>query len=153
MKRLIHYILLGMLTLVGMTSCENKRDTDPMAGMWQLTQWIDPAGCEVQRTDQIYYCLQLSLIQFNSFKPGASSGATSRKIAHYDHSGGELRILDCYDPEYGNDVDTDHPLPPGDYSALAPFGVPSDGRFDVLQLDSKKMVLRGLSGTLTFRKY
>lgn len=131
-------------------SCENKRDQDPLAGFWRLTHWEDASGATVEPANRIFYAVQLSMMCFEEYN-GLIDSPCSRINAYYQHTGDELIITDTFKPSTGGSVDT--PYPAGDYSALARYGVPADGRFHIDMLEGETLVLSSNEGKLVFQQY
>ena len=146
MKNKVSVILFLILALVLCISCkEDKRELDnPLAGQWQLTEWIDAGGQLYANQDiQIYYRFQLGLIDFHKVSlPDGFSHAC------FENKNGLIRIHSPY--EYAG-AGHSNLLP---MSTLFMYGVPQDGIFRIEELTSKKMVLSSPSvGMLSFRKY
>lgn len=143
MKRLLIY-LIPILSLL--SSC--KVDTDSLAGFWQLTEWRDSQGRVQQPDGRIYYAIQLSLIKFQAFDSDIE-GKYDSNFSHFSHKGGEIILLDAFESHGGGLRDERLP----DFSQLARFGVPADGRFKIKTFDDDRLVLETQDGKLSFRRY
>lgn len=138
MKRLYIYLLIGAI----LCSCENKRDTDSLAGFWQMTAWQSPDGEKIAgKEDRIFYSVQLSLMKFHKLPDGYDN----YYLSYYNHKGDSL-VID-HPVKFVNDSLVS-------LSDLARYGVPSDGRFHIDVLNEEHMQLSSPeTGVLVFRKY
>ncbi|MBQ7683718.1 MAG: lipocalin-like domain-containing protein [Bacteroidaceae bacterium] len=138
----VHYFLPFILCLMVFLACDRKTDENgDLDGMWQLTEWRDRSTGHVLKTneDNIYYCVQLKLIKFQVGGVGSSY-----YLSHFTHTPEALTIgKTVYWPD-----DEERPL-----SELAPYGVPSDGRFRIDALTGSRMQLSTDQDILVFRKY
>ena len=140
MRRGILTLILGIASL---TACENKRDHNgDLGGMWQMVEWRD-AQDRVMATkeDQIFYSVQLKLIEFRDHNDGTMG---DYYLAYFRHTPDSLII---YRPvNYAKDSLVS-------LTDLARYGVPADGRFHIDALSDDMMILRSSAGTINFRKY
>ena len=146
MKNKVSVILFLILALVLCISCkEDKRELDnPLAGQWQLTEWIDAGGQLYANQDiQIYYRFQLGLIAFH--KVSQPDGFIH---ARFENKDGAICIYSPF--EYAGSGHSNI-LP---MNTLQKYGVPQDGKMKIEELTSRKLVLSNPDvGTLSFRKY
>lgn len=141
MKKLLRYCLTGLLVLLA-GACETKYDQNgDLDGMWQMLRWEDTADNRVHadKQDGIYYCFQLNLM-----KIWKSDNMQFYYLSKFTHKQDSLYIHEVY--SY-----------PGDsvraIKDMAPYGVPSGGKFRIESLSSDKMTLSNGTTRLTFRKY
>lgn len=147
MNNKVSVIFFLILALVLCISCkEDKREMDnPLAGQWQMTEWVDATGTIVATNEaQMYYSFQLGIISFQHVR----GQAPLLLHARYETSASQLYISKPF--EYaGNGHDKELPM-----SILSQFGVPADGVFLIEEQTSTKMVLRSNeTGTIILRKY
>lgn len=136
MRHIFLSSLLILLTVLVLTSCDNKRDSSALYGQWQLLEWRDASDAVVAtKEDGIYYHFQLSLLQLDFLY-----------ICKYQETPDQIIFIGAYKNAYN----TDTPIP---FTDLKKYGIPSDGVFHIDVLDDDNMVLSGESGTLVFRKY
>lgn len=132
----VRSFLLILLTVLVLAGCDNKRDSSPLYGQWQLLEWRDASDAVVAtKYDGIYYHFQLSLLQFDFVY-----------ICKFQETPDQIILTGAYK----NNYNTDTPIP---FTELKQYGIPSDGVFRILVLNDDEMVLSGDSGTLKFRRY
>lgn len=146
MKNKVSVILFLILTLVLCISCkEDKRELDnPLAGQWQLTEWVDAAGIIVATNEtQMYYSFQLQMMMFQ--KLSVSSGYL---LSSFEHKMNSIRI---YDPVKYRGNGHDEIL---SMDTLGQYGVPLDGVMMIEKLADDTLILYSKeTGRLSFRKY
>lgn len=143
------YILSIFVLIVSLlVSCENKRDTDSLAGFWQLTEWRTADGAIHQPEGRIYYAIQLTVIKFQCFEDRLEGKYDSR-LSHFEHRSDEIILKDAYKPHDGGL--RDEAL--SDFAQLSKFGVSPDGRFRIVSFDDDRLVLQTTVSRLTFRRY
>ena len=139
------HTLAGLVLLLSamLCSCENKRDHNgDLGGMWQLTEWRDAQNQVVKdKYSRIFYSVQLQLIRLRDYHD-----VGDYYQCYFRHTPDSLVI---YRPTLYSAKDSLVSI--GD---LARYGVPADGGFRILVLNSDHMVLTSADTlTLTFRKY
>lgn len=137
------WLVLALFALFALAACDNMRDNNgDLGGMWQLTEWRDKATLEVKanKDSAIYYSFHRDLMKIQNYR---HKGAEF--FMYFTHAGQTLTVDSAYQ---FNPRDKRVPL-----DDLAPYGVPADGRFSVLQLTDERLVLDAPTHTLTFRKY
>lgn len=144
MKRLLCPTLFLVMLFVALTACD-KVDHDDLAGNWQLTAW-DEAGQPVATSGTLYYSFQLGMMQMRFFP-----GDEATYLAHFSHRGDSIFLNDIILPHEGGL--SDEALYPSDFSLLAPYGIPSDGRFGVVTLSDDLLILSRDARRLAFRRY
>lgn len=146
MNNKVSVIFFLILALVLCISCkEDKRELDnPLAGQWQMTEWVDATG-QLYATQeiQIYYRFQLGLMAFH--KVSQPDGFIH---ACFENKDGVICIYSPF--EYAGSGHSNI-LP---MNTLQKYGVPQDGMMKIEELTSSKLVLSSPDvGTLSFRKY
>lgn len=135
------YIINILLCIFVLSSCDSKWDENgKLDGMWQLTEWRDLTADTIVATNQdgIYYCVQLKLIKLQR------RGHDDYHLSAFSHEGNSLTI----GRTTAWPADTVAPM-----ADLIRYGVPADGRFNISQLTSSRLVLSTAKSVLTFRKY
>ena len=144
MKSLKYSIYILVIVMTGMMSCDSKRDTSELYGMWQLIQWRDADGQVVAtKEDRIFYSFQLQMARFTRLTPP--------QIEIRTFCNQEQNAIKIYDPfvYLGNEHDSVVSM-----DKLRYVGVPSNGEMKVVSLSSGSLVLATeAADTLTFRKY
>lgn len=138
-KRLYIFILCS---IVGLSSCDNKRDNDSLAGFWQMVAWHDTNGTvKATKSDNIFYSVQLTLMKFHCL----NDEYNDYYLSYFNHKGDSLIV---YRPvKYVNDSIVS-------LSELSRYGVPEDGGFKIDVLNSESLQLSSkTTGTLVFRRY
>jgi hypothetical protein len=121
------YIFL-LILLASITSCQKASINGDLDGMWQLMK-IEYKDQTFKSPDQLYYCVQLHMVQFQ----GAAMCSGT-----FSHSGDSLRV-----------VIRNHKA--ADVSA---YGMNDTIQsFFIEKLSSEKMVLHSSFARLSFRKF
>ena len=133
-------ILLLLLTLF---SCDKMDENGKLDGNWQLIRWTDNTTGELKadNTSKIFYTVKLELIQFKSKATGYYP-----YLAFFSHQGDFLIIRNVF----LNQANTDSIVA---LENLAQFGDDGSGKFHIMTLSNKRMVLTNKQNRLTFRKY
>ena len=137
MKKFFASILIATAVMCGVISCDKVEDNGDFAGMWQLTEWkhLPDGQIVADKYNGIYYSVQLDLMAFNG---------KSQYLARFRRTADSLFIGTVYHGPKDDIVG---------YEELAPYGVPSDGKFAIDKLTRSALVLRSDTAQLTFRKY
>lgn len=135
-------ILLILLLLLTLFSCENKRDNNgDLGGNWQLLEWRDAQNQVVKdKTSRIFYAIHKNLFQFKD----AAYYTNGYYLSYFKHTPDSLIFYHIVN------YPTDTLATP---EALAPYGVPESGRLHIDRLDADNMVLSEKDRVLVFRKY
>lgn len=141
-KKTYNILLFAVLTIISLVSCDKLDKNGKLDGNWQLTKWIDNNTGNIVATnqEQIFYCVKLELIQFNSYKIGQPY------FAYFTYKDDYIQLGSIFKNTANSDIQTS-------INELTPFGVSNDGYFQILELTSKKMTLKNHDNTLFFRKY
>ena len=139
MKKTIYLILCAAVFALSMVSCDKIDDNGDFGGMWQLTEWKRlPDGqkvCDKFTKPALFYCVQLDLMEFRR---------SDSHLARFSLRKDSLFIGTVYHGPKDDIVG---------YDELAPYGVPSDGKFAVDRLTRSTLILRSDTALLTFRKF
>lgn len=140
MKANLLYILLLVLALAGVASCEKMDDNGDLGGNWQLTSWqrLSDGSVVATNADSIFYTFQGKLMKTQRMSQSDFFLATFRTTAD------SLVMLNIYASPYDSLVAP---------SALSAYGVSPSGRFHFDRLSSSRLVLSTETDRLTFRKY
>ena len=140
MKANLLYILLLVLALAGVASCEKMDDNGDLGGNWQLTSWqrLSDGSVVATNADSIFYTFQGKLMKTQRMSQSDFFLATFRTTAD------SLVMLNIYASPYDSLVAP---------SALSAYGVSPSGRFHFDHLSSSRLVLSTETDRLTFRKY
>lgn len=140
MKKIPIIILLILSFSLSFVRCDKVDDNGDFGGMWQMTEWKRISDGEIlaNKYSRIYWSVQLNLMKFGV---NHSSGVY---LARFKRTADSLFIGTIYLPPKDDIVD---------YSALASFGVPDDGKFAVEKLSYSELVLSSKEAILTFRKF
>lgn len=144
MKRLLFVIISFSLLLV---ACDSKRDTDSLAGFWQLAEWrnADDQIVIPYTNQKIYYSFQLSILCMQNLPKG------STYYSHYEHKGDSLILKDIFVSLEGGQRDSF--IVADNFSTLSNYGIPASGRFKIDQIGGGTLILKSNEGTLRFREY
>lgn len=150
-------VLLVMVSVLSLPSCDKFDDNGPFYGYWLITDIDSPEGplgtapelgSSTVNTDQIAintdktitWAVRNELIMMHDFNSPDYYFFTFHRDAT------SLQLLEAW----YNDGSNDTLIPFSDVPEH--FYVPSDGHYDVVKLDGKGMVLRTSDLTLVFKK-
>lgn len=137
-----HLYIFILCSIAILSSCENKRDNDSLAGFWQMVAWYDNSGnIKATKSDNIFYSVQLTLMKFHCL----NDEYNDYYLSYFNHKGDSLII---YRPvKYVNDSIVS-------LTDLSRYGVPEDGGFKIEVLNSESLHLSSKeTGKLIFRRY
>ncbi|MCF0196597.1 MAG: lipocalin-like domain-containing protein, partial [Bacteroidaceae bacterium] len=119
------FILLVCVASFLCSSCKTQTDENgDLGGMWQLVERRDNAGKVMSDAPVVYFRIQFHLMQLTPIHDGKDP------IAHFEHTPDSLILLEVFDNARKDSFN----IP---FVELTDFyGVPSDGRFHIDQLDS-----------------
>jgi len=113
-----------------LSSCQKEPINGKLDGMWQLMK-IEYKDKPTVMPDQLYYCIQLHMVQLNGVNKSGGSGT-------FAHSGDSIHIV----------------IRERQISDVAPYGMNDTiQHFYIEQLSSQKMTLRSSYASLQFRKF
>ena len=147
------------MTLIGFSvliSCGKTPANGPLDGMWRMEYRGTKSNAEtshfmpvtISSDFPIYWNVQLQLLTIVTPR-SLHNGVTSESVARFNYSGNELSV----GPIYIHYRDRDSMLTDPTTSALAPVGITGNAAtFQILQLSSKRMVLRSSTDSLVFKK-
>lgn len=160
-SRHIFYIFTIIFAgLFGLTSCDEMDQNGAFEGYWLLTEregYEEPKNDGVRPTTLPEGGTSATDIQINTSEI-ITWGVRNDLIAvrnlrqdvqyyfTFTRSEKELQLHDAYQNDGSNDTKLNFEDLP------ANFCIPTDGRFDIISLDSKGMVLKGQVYTLHFKK-
>ena len=135
--------LIVLLTLcLAITSCEDKHNhLGNLNGNWQLTSWVrtNDGTLLADKQSGIYYSVSISLMKIWKVNDHGKYYMTTFRNAN-----DSLIITQVHASPFDSIVPV---------SSLADYGVPDNGGFRIVQLNSTNMTLMGGDNTLTFRRY
>lgn len=160
MKKFISHIFLLFATFVGLLSlgsCDKLDDNGDFYAYWLLTDAEDANGPIGERPElglpgvdndnvvvnldkNITWAVRNELIMLRNYQKSDYYFFTFTRDAH------TLQLTSAFHNDGSNDTKIDFTEVP------AEFFIPADGRFDVITLDGKSMVLRAGDVTLTFKR-
>jgi len=124
------YCLLFSCILSFLSSCQKEPINGKLDGMWQLMK-IEYKDKPTVTPDQLYYCIQLHMVQLNGVNTSGSSGT-------FTHSGDSIHIV----------------IREKQISDVAPYGMNDTiQNFYIEQLSSQRMTLKSSYASLQFRKF
>ncbi len=133
-------ILLLMLMMMGVSSCDKKPINGKLDGRWQLMS-IEGKDGQTTACNRIYYSIQLHLIEISD-----KSDKPKTFIGRFSNGGDEITVGDFrrrYNEEQHATLEE-----------LAVFGLYQlDTRFKVEQVSRKHLTLRSDDACLNFRKF
>lgn len=158
----ISLYIIGLLTsIVGITSCDKMDDNGPFEGYWLLMDYDGYDGNRAgdlsseslvteggqlmqdlgaQTKEVITWSVRNQLIQIRNQTLGV------QHYCHFSRTAHELTLLDAYFNDGSNDTKMELTEMPENLC------IPADGKFDIVSLTSKTMVLKAGNVTMTFRK-
>lgn len=146
-------VIIGALT---MASCDKMDDNGPFYGYWVLTDVDGPDGPLGTAPEQGSTTVNTDLIDFNMPRTVTWGVRNELIVLHeinqadyyfftFSRTDKELQLHEVYHNDGSNDKKISFSEIPTKYY------IPADGHFDVVNLDSKGMVLRTGDLTLTFK--
>ncbi len=137
-------IIMTVLSVFLVVSCDKMECNDGLDGQWQMCEWKSPTGEVVAGKEmKLYYSFQLQMMMFQQLSVGATYWLSS-----FENCKTHIRI---YDPIKYVGGGHDEILP---METLSRYGVPLDGIMKIEKLAGSTLVLSSdETGTLTFRKY
>ena len=134
------YVILFVAAATIFSACKMGDENGDLDGMWQLTEWRDKATNQIVKSkdDSLYYSVQQKLIKFQH------SGHATQYLCTFTHTPDSL-IIDKVTIWPDDEI---RPI-----SELAPYGVPSNGKFHVDVLTGNRMELSADDRIILFRKY
>ena len=136
----LHFSLF-ILTLP-LSSCSRTETNGEFGGNWQMTEWkqiYNDSLLATNETLQLHYTVHRDLIKFQKYSDNGIY-----YLATFHRTADSLVI----DNIYHASIDTLVP-----FSQLSTIGFDSTGRFRIVQLTSKSLILSNTLFRLTFRKY
>lgn len=141
---------------LSLLSCDKTPTNGPLDGMWRLdyrASRLNADGAqfspvEVNADNPTYWNIQLQLLTIVT-PNSLHNGMTSESVARFSYDGSELSV----GPIYIHYRDRDSLLTDPSTTALALVGITgNEATFSVLQLNSKRMILRSSTDSLVFKK-
>jgi hypothetical protein len=122
------YILLIIIVLISITSCQKASINGDFDGMWQLMK-IEKKDKPDEVPNQLYYCIQLHMVQLQ----GAAECSGT-----FNHKGDSIYLV----------------IRGSNKNAVAAYGMNDTIQsFGIENLSSDKMTLNSSSARLQFRKF
>lgn len=159
--RISLYITLFVATITGLAGCDKMDDNGPFEGYWLLMDYDGYDGnrigdisaeslvteggnlitdIETQTAKTITWGVRNQLIQISNLNNRV------RYFCHFSRNYHELILLDAYANDGSNDTKIE-------FSEMAEYlCIPDDGKFEIVSLTNKQMVLKADSVTMTFKK-
>lgn len=156
MKSIVRLLLL---LLLGVYSCDKLPQNDALDGMWHL-QKIHHLNSITQTEEdvsaqQIYWCVQLDLLQIKSnkhliYRDEVKGRDTYNAFCRFEHKGNSLNVNKVY---LSFDV-MDSLLTDPNTRIMEPYGIVGCAdSFHIEHLGSKQMILVSDDKRLMFRKF
>lgn len=155
------YIIALLTTIAGVTSCDKLDDNGPFEGYWLLMDYDGYDGNRVedlstetlvteggylindlgaQTKEVITWSVRNQLIQIRNQTRNWQYHCRFSRTAH------ELTLIDAYFNDGSNDTKVE-------FTEMAEnLCIPADGKFEVISLTRKAMVLKAGTVTITFKK-
>lgn len=156
MKQIIWFVLI---LVAGVCSCDKLPKNGDLDGMWHLqrmtTLSATPQVEEDVAQQQIYWCVQLDLLQINStqrvmYRDEATGKQTYNAYCRFEHTGTTLNVNKVY---LSFDVKDSLLLDPTT-RVMEPYGIMGCAdEFHIEHLGSKQMILVSDDKRLVFRKF
>lgn len=155
MKRYLFPIIIAIAALLA--ACEKYPANGDLDGQWQLMEIstkdtptdIDYSHIASKKEDGIYWNFQLNLLMIRTMAKDLN-GYTPFTAARFIHQGKKLDITSTYI----HFRECDSLLTDPSTTALEPIGISGNAeKFEVQQLNNKRMVLTTPLKRLTFRKF
>lgn len=160
MKKFISHVLFlfaACASLLSLGACDKLDDNGDFYAYWVLTNaenangplgerpelglpGVDNDNVEVNLDKNITWAVRNELIMLRDYQKSDYYFFTFTRDAH------SLQFTSAFHNDGSNDTKIDFTEVP------AEFLIPADGRFDIVTLDSKSMVLRADEVTLTFKR-
>ena len=136
----LHFSLFTLTLLL--SSCSRTETNGEFGGNWQMTEWkqiYNDSLLATNETLQLHYTVHRDLIKFQKYSDNGIY-----YLATFHRTADSLVI----DKIYHASIDTLVP-----FSQLSNIGFDSTGRFRIVHLTSKSLILSNTLFRLTFRKY
>lgn len=132
-----------LLFLLLLTACDKTDVNGDLDGNWQLTSWVDRLTGDTLATNhnrRIYYTVKYDILQTRDL----DRPYDTFHLSYFHYTNDSLFI----DRTFHRPFDTEEPL-----DSLTQYGCTPDGKFAIITLTSKRLVLSNDQNELTFRKY
>lgn len=126
-------LIIAILLLFLTSGCQKSPINGDLDGQWQVME-VSPANAETPIDARLYYCFYLHVCQLNYYGGTLTTGSM-------DYSGDHITLS--------------FPDTSGETAAgLRQYGIPANPvTFTVDRLDSKSLILRSATTTVTLRKF
>ena len=126
-------LIIAILLLFLTSGCQKSPINGDLDGQWQVME-VSPAPAETPINARLYYCFYLHVCQLNYYGGTLTTGSM-------DYSGDHITL---------SFPDTSEETADG----LRHYGIPANPvTFTVDRLDSKSLILRSATTTVTLRKF
>lgn len=126
-------LIIAILLLFLTSGCQKSPINGDLDGQWQVME-VSPAHAETPIDARLYYCFYLHVCQLNYYGGTLTTGSM-------DYSGDHITL---------SFPDTSEETAAG----LRQYGIPANPvTFTVNRLDSKSLILRSATTTVTIRKF
>ena len=133
-------ILLFILFMLGISSCDKAPINGKLDGRWQLMT-IEYTNGKIEECNRIYYSIQLHLVEIS-----AKGGNGGTHIGRFSYKGDEVTMSEF---RHRGDEEKLTTL-----NELKPFGLnPAINHLKVEKATGKKLILKSDYARLTFRKF
>lgn len=136
-------ILLLLLPLFLLQSCDKTDVNGDLDGNWQLTKWVDKETDSTIATNEsrrLYYTVKYNILQMRDM----NKSYDTFHLSYFHYTSDSLFI----DQTFHRPFDTEESL-----DSLVQYGCTPDGKFAIVTLTGSRLVLSNSKNELTFRKY
>lgn len=136
-------ILLLLLPLILLQSCDKTDVNGDLDGNWQLTKWVDKETGSTIATNEsrrLYYTVKYNILQMRDM----NKSYDTFHLSYFHYTSDSLFI----DQTFHRPFDTEESL-----DSLVQYGCTPDGKFAIVTLTGSRLVLSNSKNELTFRKY
>lgn len=138
MKNIL-YIFIACLVMLTSFSCDRMDDNGPFEGYWHLVSCEGGTSSLAPNSD-ITWGVRNELIQMNDLRGSLYYYCTFRRTDH------QLELLEAFENDGTNDTKIELSMIP------AQFWIPDNGKFEIIELNSHRMVIKSPKATLHFKK-
>ena len=145
-------LLCGLVSVAFLGTCDKMPINGDLDGMWQLMTVQTPGHTRDAKTDQVYMCIQLHMVEWRYVR--------NDKIHFYSHfrqQADSLYILDLYHASTHAAVGSDDiPVTASEMAlgAMDLWGIHTlDTRYRIHHLDENDLTLEKADTIYTFRKF